>query len=516
MFADALYEQILSTGTGDITLTGVTKPSYRCALRAVGTGNSFMYWLRHPENLPGTGITEWEVGIGTLTEASFGSDTGTMSRSVLASSNAGSAVNFTAGTKELICYPSAALLDALYAPIAAGVTGSGGFVLETSPTIITPTIASFLNATHNHQDAAGGGTLDAAAINSGTIATARLPQDLTTSGTPTFGALSLIQSNNGNTVLELLKNTHAGSAAVSTLQITNSGLTASLLASVYSAAHSTKPDVVLVYSAAGTPLSFGANGANIDVQIGLNGDLLVNTTSSPSANGGGVVVLGDNAANPTLVSGTVGLWNNGGELMIGKAGSSPLNLTGMQPLGVLDSPTFVSLRVGTDNTAPADGSLITGVDGTDRGMPNAQIHASGHFSADGDSQAGRYLTRVQTRDAVSTPATQDGNAGDGTNQVLLPSFATYLVRALVCGRRTDVAGDVAGYVVSCVVSRGNLPASTAVIGVVQQEVVHESDASWDATLFADTTFGAIQVLVTGAVGKTINWTASIQTVELVG
>jgi hypothetical protein len=52
--------------------------------------------------------------------------------------------------------------------------------------------------------------------------------------------------------------------------------------------------------------------------------------------------------------------------------------------------------------------------------------------------------------------------------------------------------------------------------VVQQEVVHESDASWDATLFADTTFGAIQVLVTGAVGKTVNWTASIQTVELVG
>jgi len=38
-------------------------------------------------------------------------------------------------------------------------TGSGLLVFGTSPTIITPTIASFVNATHNHQAAAGGGTL---------------------------------------------------------------------------------------------------------------------------------------------------------------------------------------------------------------------------------------------------------------------------------------------------------------------------------------------------------------------
>jgi hypothetical protein len=34
----------------------------------------------------------------------------------------------------------------------------------TSPTIVTPTIASFVNATHNHQNAAGGGTLSEAAM----------------------------------------------------------------------------------------------------------------------------------------------------------------------------------------------------------------------------------------------------------------------------------------------------------------------------------------------------------------
>lgn len=43
-------------------------------------------------------------------------------------------------------------------------TGSGNVVLATSPTIVTPTIASFANSTHNHTNAAGGGQLTTAAL----------------------------------------------------------------------------------------------------------------------------------------------------------------------------------------------------------------------------------------------------------------------------------------------------------------------------------------------------------------
>jgi len=50
-------------------------------------------------------------------------------------------------------------------------TGSGTIaVFDTSPTIITPTIASFLNATHDHSDAAGGGNLTNSALTSGVFA----------------------------------------------------------------------------------------------------------------------------------------------------------------------------------------------------------------------------------------------------------------------------------------------------------------------------------------------------------
>lgn len=58
-------------------------------------------------------------------------------------------------------------------------TGSGALVFGTSPTIVTPTIASFANANHSHQDAAGGGTLSGAAIASGTVAEARIDSAIT-------------------------------------------------------------------------------------------------------------------------------------------------------------------------------------------------------------------------------------------------------------------------------------------------------------------------------------------------
>lgn len=68
----------------------------------------------------------------------------------------------------------ASTTSAQLATLISNETGSGLLVFGTSPTIVTPTIASFTNATHNHQDAAGGGTLDAAAVAAGTIAPARL------------------------------------------------------------------------------------------------------------------------------------------------------------------------------------------------------------------------------------------------------------------------------------------------------------------------------------------------------
>ena len=69
-----------------------------CALPiSIGNGNSTYY------TIAGQGTSEWEVGIGTYTSSGT-----TLSRTtILASSNSGSAVNFSAGTKDVFCdYPA--------------------------------------------------------------------------------------------------------------------------------------------------------------------------------------------------------------------------------------------------------------------------------------------------------------------------------------------------------------------------------------------------------------------------
>lgn len=84
----------------------------------------------------------------------------------------------------------AATTSAQFLGVISNETGSGLVMGNDTPTILTPTIASFLNATHNHGNAAGGGTLAF-----GTAIT-NLSGDGTTSGSSVLA----IQKVNGKTL----------------------------------------------------------------------------------------------------------------------------------------------------------------------------------------------------------------------------------------------------------------------------------------------------------------------------
>lgn len=62
------------------------------------------------------------------------------------------------------------------------VVGTTNTQTLTNKTLTTPTIASFMNATHSHLNAAGGGLLDAAAINTGVLGYARVGNGSNLSG----------------------------------------------------------------------------------------------------------------------------------------------------------------------------------------------------------------------------------------------------------------------------------------------------------------------------------------------
>jgi len=95
VLADRVKETTTTTGTGTVTLLGASSGFQSFA--AVGNANTTYYCIAAQ-----TG-TEWEVGIGTYTSVGT-----TLSRTtVLASSNAGSLVVFSAGTKDVfVTYPS--------------------------------------------------------------------------------------------------------------------------------------------------------------------------------------------------------------------------------------------------------------------------------------------------------------------------------------------------------------------------------------------------------------------------
>jgi len=86
---DRVRESTTTTGTSNLTLGGASA-TFDTFASVMSTNDTTYYAIVHTAN----GTDEWEVGLGTY------SGTNTLTRTtVLSSSNSGSAVNFSAGTK---------------------------------------------------------------------------------------------------------------------------------------------------------------------------------------------------------------------------------------------------------------------------------------------------------------------------------------------------------------------------------------------------------------------------------
>lgn len=127
VLADRVKETTTTTGTGTVTLLGAST-GYQ-SFSAIGNGNTTYY------TIAGQTGSEWEVGIGTYTSSGT-----TLARTtVISSSNSGSLVNFSAGTKDVfVTYP------AEYTANAIG-GGIGAVLLNASTVTASGTIAAGQN-----------------------------------------------------------------------------------------------------------------------------------------------------------------------------------------------------------------------------------------------------------------------------------------------------------------------------------------------------------------------------------
>jgi hypothetical protein len=133
-----VLETTATNGTGTVTLLGASSGFQ--SFSSIGNGNTTYYAIVH-QTLP-----QWELGLGTYTALGT-----TLSRdTIIASSNSGSAVSFSVGTKDVFCDTSAG--RAIYQDgdgyLRSGLVGANDGLIE-SPfvDILTPLGASVVSAT---------------------------------------------------------------------------------------------------------------------------------------------------------------------------------------------------------------------------------------------------------------------------------------------------------------------------------------------------------------------------------
>ena len=118
VLADRVKDTTTTTGTGTVTLSGTAPTGYQ-NFAVIGNGNTTYYTI--------AGGSEWEVGIGT-----YATSGPTLARTtVLASTNGGSAVSFSAGTKDVFVTYPAEVATALGNPTAT----NGGVVYGTGTAV---------------------------------------------------------------------------------------------------------------------------------------------------------------------------------------------------------------------------------------------------------------------------------------------------------------------------------------------------------------------------------------------
>jgi hypothetical protein len=138
---DRVKETSTTTGTGTLNLSGAVS-GFETFVAGVADGNTTYYAIVNRDE------DEWEVGLGTVTDAS----TDTLARTtVITSSNSDSAVDFSAGTKDVFCTLPAS--KAVFEDASSDVTLPNDLILGSDSAVLK--FGADSDTTLTHTDGTG-------------------------------------------------------------------------------------------------------------------------------------------------------------------------------------------------------------------------------------------------------------------------------------------------------------------------------------------------------------------------
>lgn len=525
LVADRVAETTTTTGTGTVTLAGA-KTGYRAFTSAFSTGAQVYYCI--------TDNTNWEVGVGTFTTVGT-----TLSRdSIFASSNAGAAVNWGAGSKDVFC--TAPTQTIVGAPILQNKTGAYTVVASDNGSIINCTANTFTVLLTAAATLGSGFNCWIWNTGSGTITIdPNLSETIDSVSTLTLrqgeGTQVVCNGTNWDTgnkktmrgYGENIINTRTRPVASGTDAVAigafstasgNSALAIGVQASAtgqYSTAIGTSP-LASVQSSGNESLALGSRtnaGSSYSTALGANSTPAGSVTASASAAmalGGSYASGADSFAAAIADNTSTYGATQSNAVAIGYLGKAQ-GLYAVA-LGFTCSSTAIrAYSFGSTCTASAAKTFAFGSEAL-AAFAGKQAYSNGGINFTGDNQTGSTILKRRTTDATATVLTSDNTAAGASNQVILANNTAYAFTGTVVARQQAAGGTAsAAWTISGLIRREGTAASTTLVASTVTTI--SNVPGWTLALSADTTNGGLAVTATGAVGTNIQWTATVDTIE---
>jgi len=423
VLADRVQETTTSTGTGSVTLAGAVIGYQSFAV--IGNGNTTYYTIADQ------GGANWEVGIGTY------STTGpTLARTtVLSSSNSGSLVPFTAGTKTVfVTYPSSqsvyedasgnvsplgTIASGVWQGTTIGVAYGGTGVTASSGANSVVLRDSSQNITVNRVNQANTTTTAAGGTTALTAASSYI-QTLVGTGGQTYTLPNATTLTTG--VAFLFNNLATGTLTIQDYAAATIGTIATGGAgAVFLTNNATTGGTWDLHAYLPEGVTWGTNALNMGSTVVTGGTWQGGTIQPPYGGTGLTTFTGANNALYSTGSTTL----TAGTLPVAAGGTGVTTSTGTGSVVLSNSPTLVTPALGTPSSATLTNAtglpISTGVSGLGSGVATfLGTPSSANLAAAVTDETGSGSLVFATSPTLVTPALGTPSSATLTNATGLP------------------------------------------------------------------------------------------------